>query len=143
MKVQHKRRLQRWRKTWYAVFLSMLCATSMTWLIAIFDHPVDDAIVAGMMSPECAKVGRMPPGSVLFATLPDGEICRSFFLYRATAQNAASDAPAYQSMIMQERVGEFWRMIGYVLLLWLMVTAVVAGFAGLIRRLFARRSHRL
>ena len=120
----------------YAAGVSMLFVTAMTWLGAIFDHPVDDAIVTGMTSPECAMIVRMLPGSVLFAALPDDDLCRSFFLYRATAQNAAGDVHSYVSAIMQERGAEFWRRIGYVLLLWLIVTTAVTGGVSLIRRLF-------
>jgi hypothetical protein len=113
----------------------MLFATAMIWLSAIVDHPIDKAIVTRMMSPECARIGRIPPGSVLFATLPDDDICRSYFLYRATDHNAASDARSYTSLILHERVAEFWKRIGYVLLLWSIITGFAIGGVTLLRRL--------
>ncbi|MFP4894919.1 hypothetical protein [Paraburkholderia sp. EG304] len=143
MKVEDRRAPQRRRYTrWYAASLSTLVVTAITWLSAIVDLPIDDAIVAGMTAPQCARVGSMPSGSVLLAALPDDAICRSFFLYRATTQNAAMDAPSYTNMIMQERVGEFWKMIGYVLLLWLLASATVVGLARQLKRFFTCRMHR-
>jgi hypothetical protein len=54
----------------------------------------------------------------------------------------AMDAPSYTNMIMQERVGEFWKMIGYVLLLWLLVSAAIVGLVRLLKRLFTSCLHR-
>ncbi|WP_233837742.1 hypothetical protein [Paraburkholderia sp. ZP32-5] len=143
MKVQTASPMRGPHTRWlYVLCVSLLFVTAVTWLNAIFDHPIDDAVVTGMMSPECVKVSRMPAGSVLSAAQPDDEICRSFFLYRATTQNAAGDVASYQNMIMRERVGEFWRMIGYALVLWLLVTAACLGFARLLKRIVASRMHR-
>jgi hypothetical protein len=86
-----RRRHERQARWLYAVVVSMLFMTAMTWVGAIVDHPLDNAIMTGMTSSECARIGRIPPGSVLFAAPPDDDICRSYFLYRATDQNAASD----------------------------------------------------
>ena len=108
--------------------------TAMTWVGAIVDHPLDNAIMTGMTSSECARIGRIPPGSVLFAAPPDDDICRSYFLYRATDQNAASDVRSYTNLIQHERVAEFWKRIGNALLLWLIVTAAVVCSVALLRR---------
>jgi hypothetical protein len=143
MKLEHRRVRQRRRNAcWYAAPLGILAVTAMTCLSAILDHPIDDAIIAGMTAPQCARVGTMPSGSVLLSAPPDDAICRSFFLYRATTQNAARDASSYTNMIMRERVGEFWKMIGYVLLLWLLASATVVGLVRLLRRFFTSRLHR-
>jgi hypothetical protein len=144
MKVGNGGRRQGRRNSWlYAAGVSLFFVTAITWLGAMFDHPIDGAIVTGMTSPECGTIGRAPPGSVLLAALPDEDVCRSFYLYRATDQNAASDAHAYVSAIMHEWVAEFWRRIGYVLLLWLIVTAAIIGGVALVKRLLTRHLHHL
>ena len=121
-----------------AVGMSLLLAMAATWFAAIHDYPVDEAIVAGMTSPECRAISRIPAGSVLFATLPDSDICRSYFLYRSTQPYAANDAPSYVNLVMQSRVAEFWRLIVYVLMLWVFAIAVVLGGVCMIRRFFTR-----
>lgn len=121
--------------------LSLLCAIAATWFVAIHDHPLDEAIVAGMTSPECAGISRIPAGSVLFAALPDGDICRSYFLYRSTQPYAANDLNSYGKLVMQARVAEFWKLMAYVLVLWALGVALVIGGALMVRRFFTRDLH--
>jgi hypothetical protein len=80
------------RRLAQATALSALLATGITWAGSIADHPIDTAITVGMMSPECAEVRAMPAGSLLSASLPNNDVCRSFFLYRATFSDATNNA---------------------------------------------------
>jgi len=118
-----------------------LFAICLTWIGSIYDHPTDDSIVTGMASPECASVRAVSAGSILSASQPDSDICVSFFLYRTTHPGAAGNADSYVASIMQERVAEFWQLIGYVLLLWL-VTFIMVGGAVWVVRSFIRRHRR-
>lgn len=99
------------------VALSVLLSISITWAGSTIDHPIDTAITAGMTSPECAEVRAMPAGSLLSAALPNNDVCRSFFLYRATFSDATDNAGSYEASVMQDRIDEFWQLIGYVGLL--------------------------
>ncbi|AMV47741.1 hypothetical protein [Paraburkholderia caribensis] len=142
MKVENNRR-RGGRTRWaFAIAVSTLLAIAATWLSAIVDHPINTAIVTEMMSPECRKVGRIVPGSVLFASPPDDDICRSYFLYRATDHNAASDVTSYTSFVLHERVAEFRKRIGYVFLLGLFASGVIVGGAALLRRFFRKLPRR-
>jgi hypothetical protein len=87
-----------------AAGMSLLLAIAATWGAAIHAYPVDKAIVAGMISPECGAVGWIPAGAMLFARLTDSDICRPYFLYRSTQRDAADDAHFYMKPVMQARV---------------------------------------
>ncbi|RQR35043.1 hypothetical protein DIE23_10825 [Burkholderia sp. Bp9143] len=115
----------------------LLLASATTWLGAIHDHPSSAGVVAGMTAPECGRVSARPAGSLLTAPLPDHDICLPLFLYRASYPDAASDVASYRTWILQQRVGEFWRLFGYVLLLWATILLLVAGSF-----LFIRHRHR-
>lgn len=114
--------------------LCLLLTSATTWMGAIHDHPVSAGIVAGMNASECARVGLRPPGSLLMTPLPEHDICLSLFVYRASYPDAASDVASYRTWILQQRVGEFWRLFGYVLLLWATLLLAVAGPLLFIRR---------
>ncbi|XUW90472.1 hypothetical protein OH764_26225 [Burkholderia sp. M6-3] len=115
-----------------AVFIALF-ATCLTWIGSIYDHPIDDSIMTGMKTPECASVYAMPAGSVLSASQPDSDICLSFFLYRTTHSSPAANTDAYVVSIMQGRVAEFWQLIGYVLLLWFVTCILVGGTVWVVR----------
>jgi hypothetical protein len=104
-----------------ATALGAVLAIGITWADSIADHPIDTAITAGMTSPACAEVRTMAAGSLLSASLPNNDICRSFFLYRATFSDATDDAGAYAASVMQDRIEEFRHLIGYVAVLSLVV----------------------
>lgn len=131
------RRTARWV---HAVILSFASAIAVTWLGATYDHPVDAAIVAGMNAPECASVRAIPAGSLFAAREPESAICQSFFLYRVSFADAAHDAPSYQARVLEQRVEEFWLLIGYVLALWLVVVCLIAGTALVLKKI-VRRAH--
>jgi hypothetical protein len=124
-----------------AIGVSALLATGMTWAGSIYDHPIDTSIMAGMAAPECAQVRAMRAGSLLLATQPDGDICRSLFLYRIAFADAANSAPSYTTSIMQDRFGEFRQLIGYVCLLWLAVVGIAIALAYAIRAGYGRCRH--
>jgi hypothetical protein len=116
----------------------LLLALGTTWLGASYDFPVDAGVVAGMNAPECASVRALPAGSRLAAALPDSDICLPFFMYRASFPNAANDAQSYQTWVLQQRVGEFWQLIGYVLVLWAVGLCAIALGAVAVARLVRR-----
>ena len=128
-------------RNWYRVLirliqaavLSAILATGVTWGGAIYDHPVDASIMAGMAAPECAIVGAMPAGSVLLAVQPDNDICRSYFLYRTSIPNSTNDANSYMRSVMQDRIDEFRQLIGYVWLLCLATVGIIVALAYVIR----------
>ncbi len=97
-----------------ATVLGAILAIGITWAGSIADHPIDTAITAGMTSPACAEVRAMAAGSLLSASLPNNDICRSFFLYRATFSDATNDTGTYAASVMQDRIDEFWQLVGYV-----------------------------
>ena len=111
-----------------ATVLSAILATGVTSGGAIYDHPIDASITAGMAAPECAVVRAMPAGSVLLAVQPDHDICRSYFLYRTASPNSTNDANSYMASVMQDRIDEFWQLFGYV---WLLCLATVGIFVAL------------
>ncbi|WP_175948318.1 hypothetical protein [Burkholderia pyrrocinia] len=117
--------------------LCLLLSSATTWIGAIYDHQVSAGVVAGMSASECARVGVRPPGSLLTPPLPEHDICLPLFVYRASYPDAASDAASYRTWILQQRVGEFWHLFGYVLVLWATVLLLVAG-----PLLFIRHRHR-
>ncbi|WP_114811632.1 hypothetical protein [Paraburkholderia kururiensis] len=129
---RRRRRTARWV---HALVSSFALAIAVTWLGATYDHPVDAAIVAGMNAPECASVGAIPAGSLLAAREPESAVCRSFFLYRVSFADAAHDAPSYQARVLQQRVDEFWLLVGYVLALWFVVVCLIAGAALVLRKI--------
>jgi hypothetical protein len=122
-----------------AVALSVLLSISITWAGSIIDHPIDAAITAGMASPECAEVRAMAAGSLLSASLPNNDVCRSFFLYRATLSDATDDAGSYATSVMQDRIDEFWQLIGYVGVLSLAVVGTTFTLAAAARIAYRRR----
>ena len=63
-----------------ATALGALLAIGITWAGSIADHPIDTAITAGMVSPKCAEVRAMPAGSLLSASQPNNDVCRSLLL---------------------------------------------------------------
>jgi hypothetical protein len=133
------------RHRWWAIsiqaaILSVILAIGVTWAGSTYDHPVDRSILAGMAAPECAEVRAMRAGSLLLAIQPDSDVCRSFFLYRTTLPDAADDPRSYKAFIMQDRIGEFRQLVGYVFLLWLAVTGVAIGVAYVVR--FGYRRYR-
>jgi len=113
--------------------IGLLLASAMTWAGSTYDHPFDDAVAAGMMAPECAQVRQMRAGSLLSASLPDPPVCRSFFLYRASFSDAASDVPSYTARVMRSRVDEFQQLVGYTCLLWLVLIIAAMALAQVIR----------
>lgn len=115
------------------VILMVIIAIGMTWAGSTYDHPIDRSIVVGMGAPECAEVRAMRAGSLLLARQPDSDICRSFFLYRTTFPDAADDLHSYMASVMQDRIGEFRQLVGYVCLLWLAVAGVVIGLTYAVR----------
>jgi hypothetical protein len=132
----------RWlRRCIHGALMGLILAIGMTWLGAICDFPVDAAIVAAMNAPECASVRAVPAGSRLAAALPDSDICLPFFIYRASFPNAADDAQSYQTWVLQQRVGEFWQLIGYVLVLWAVVLCGIALGTLAVRRLVRHLRH--
>lgn len=141
MKVETNRGLRAgWR---YGLLVSLLGVIAVTWLLAIMANPVDSAVVAGMESPQCASVGRIPAGSVLLTDPQVDGICGSYYLYRATHENAVGDARSYTGAILDARVAEFWQRIWYVLLLWLLVTGLVVGAVGIFKHFFSRHQHNM
>jgi hypothetical protein len=125
----------RWlRRCIHGACMGLILAIGVTWLGAICDFPVDAAVVAGMNAPECASVRAMPAGLRLAASLPDSDLCLPFFVYRASFPNAADDAQSYQTWVLQQRVGEFWQLIGYVLVLWFVVLCGIALGTMAVRR---------
>ncbi|MFX1674899.1 hypothetical protein PWR63_22055 [Paraburkholderia sp. A2WS-5] len=92
-----------------------------------------------MNAPECAPVRALPAGSRLDVALPDSDHCFAFFMYRTSYPNAADDVASYQTWVLQQRVGEFWQLFGYVLVLWFVLLCIVAigalAIKGLVRRL--------
>ncbi|CAM2184795.1 Transmembrane protein [Paraburkholderia sacchari] len=121
--------------------ICLMLAIGTTWLGAIHDFPVDANVVAGMALPECATVRAIPAGSRLAAALPDSDRCIAFFMYRTSFPNAADDAASYQTWVMQQRVGEFWQLIGYVLALWFVLLCIVAIAAATVKALVRRLRH--
>ncbi|WP_343676641.1 hypothetical protein [Paraburkholderia heleia] len=115
--------------------MALMLAIGTTWLGVSYDFPRDAAVVTGMNAPECASVRVLPAGSRLAASLPDSDVCLPFFMYRTSFPNAADDAQSYQTWVMQQRVGEFWQLIGYVLVLWLVALSSIALGAVAARRL--------
>ncbi|SOE96676.1 hypothetical protein SAMN05414139_09654 [Burkholderia sp. D7] len=122
-----------------ATALSALLTIGITWAGSIVDHPIDTAITAGMTSPACAEVRAMAAGSLLSASLPNNDVCRSFFLYRATFSDAAADAGAYATSVMQDRIDEFWQLIGYVGVLSLAVVGTTFALATAARIAYRRK----
>ncbi|WP_017776096.1 hypothetical protein [Paraburkholderia kururiensis] len=131
----HGRRHRRATRWFHALVLSFAFATAVTWLGATYDHPVDAAIVAGMNAPECASVQAIPAGSLFASREPENAVCRSFFRYRVSFADAAHDAPSYQARVLQQRVEEFWLLIGYVLALWFVVVCLIAAAALVLRKI--------
>lgn len=121
--------------------VATMLAIGTTWLGAAYDFPVDAAVVAGMNAPQCASVRALPAGARLAAPMPDSDVCLPFFLYRASYTNAADDAHAYRTWILQQRLGEFWQLIGYVLALWFVALCGVAIGAMVVGRLVRRLRH--
>ncbi|AOJ71203.1 MULTISPECIES: hypothetical protein [Burkholderia] len=141
MEHRYERRRSRRLAAWiHAVGLSALFAVAVTWIGAIVDHPVQQAIVDGMAAPECETVRAMPAGSLLSATQPDSAVCRSFFLYRAAYVDAASSADGYSAAVMHARADEFWQLVGYVLALWFVFVCIVGGIVLIVRRLFEQHA---
>lgn len=128
-----------WRVSVQAAVLSIALGIGVTWAGSTYDHPVDRSIMAGMAAPECAEVRTMRAGSLLLATQPDSDVCRSFFLYRTTFLDAADDARSYAASVIQDRIGEFRQLVGYVCLLWLAVVGIVFGVAYAVRLGYQRR----
>lgn len=115
--------------------MGLMLAIGTTWLGVSYDFPSDLAVVAGMNAPECASVRALPAGSRLAAPLPDSDVCLSFFVYRVSFPNAADDAQSYRTWVLQQRIGEFWQLIGYVLVLWFVALCAIALATVAVRRL--------
>ncbi|CAN7795632.1 hypothetical protein LJR034_004058 [Caballeronia sp. LjRoot34] len=81
----------------------------------------------------------MAAGSLLSASLPNNDICRSFFLYRATFSDATDDAGPYVASVMQDRIDEFGQLIGYVAVLSLVVVWTIFMLATAISIAYRRR----
>lgn len=126
-----RNRIRRWLG---AIGLCLLLSSATTWLGAIHDHPVSTGVVAGMNAPECGRVGAWPAGSLLTTPMPEHDVCLPLFVYRASYPDAASDVASYRTWILQQRVGEFWQLFGYVLLLWAALLGLIAGPIWLFRR---------
>ncbi|MBR7918654.1 hypothetical protein KDX16_22955 [Burkholderia vietnamiensis] len=128
------------RLRWWlgGVGLCVLLSAAITWLGAIYDHPVREGVVAGMNASECARVGVRPPGSLLTTPLPEHDLCMPLFVYRASYPDAASDVASYRTWVLQQRVAEFRYLVGYVLLLCATLLVVVAGTVMLLRRWLRR-----
>lgn len=126
--VKRQRRVRRWTiNATRMVCVATLVSIAVTWVGAIYDHPIDDEIIAGMQSPDCTAVRAMKPGSLLTLTLPDESICRAFFLYRSNFANAPDNEDAYQDAVARSRLDEFQQLLAYVWLLVMVVTG--AGYA--------------
>lgn len=121
--------------------LCLALAVVTTWLGATYDFPIDAAVVADMNAPECEPVRALQANSLLVSALPDSNACWPLFLYRASFPNAANDAASYRAWVLHQRVGEFWQLIGYVLVLWLIVLCGIVLVAVVVKRL-VRRLHR-
>ncbi|PQP10240.1 hypothetical protein C5615_33830 [Burkholderia cepacia] len=123
-------------RRWLAgIGLCVLLSSAATWIGAIYDHPISTAIVDGMNTAECAAVGQLRAGSLLTSPIPEHDVCMPLFVYRASYADAASNVTSYRAWILEQRVAEFWRLIGYVLLLSAAISAVVAVSMLIIRRL--------
>jgi hypothetical protein len=85
----------------------------------------------------------MAAGSLLSASLPNNDLCRSFFLYRATFSDATDDAGAYAASVMQDRIDEFRQLIGYVGVLSLVVVWTTLMLATAARIAYRRREQRV
>jgi len=121
--------------------IGLVLAIGTTWLGVSYDFPTDAAILSGMNAPECASVRAVPAGSRLAAPLPDSDLCLSFFLYRVSFANAADDAQSYRTWVLEQRVGEFWQLIGYVLILWFAALCCIALVAAAVKRLIRSLRH--
>jgi hypothetical protein len=126
-----------------ATALGAVLAIGIAWAGSIADHPIDTAITAGMTSPACAEVRAMAAGSLLSASLPNNDICRSFFLYRPTFSDATDDAGAYAASVMQDRIDEFRQLIGYAAVLPLVVVWTTLMLAMAARIAYCRRGQRV
>jgi hypothetical protein len=132
----------RWsRRCIHGACVGVMLAIGVIWLGATYDFPVDAAVAAGMNAPECASVRASPAGLRLAAPLPDSDVCLPFFIYRASFSNAADNAQSYQTWVLHQRVGEFWQLIGYVLVLWFVALCVITLGTMTIRRLMRRLRH--
>jgi hypothetical protein len=125
-----------------ATALGAVLAIGITWAGSIADHPINTAITAGMSSPACAEVRAMAAGSLLSASMPNNDICRSFFLYRATFSDATNDTGTYAASVMQDRIDEFRHLIGYVAVLSLAVVWTTLMLATAARIAYRRRGQR-
>ncbi|MBY4866569.1 MULTISPECIES: hypothetical protein [Burkholderia] len=114
--------------------LCLLLSSATTWLGASYDHPVSAGVVTGMSASECARVGARPAGSLLTTPLPEHDICLPLFVYHASYPDAASDVPSYRTWVLEQRVGEFWQLFGYVLLLWATILVLIVCPIVVIRR---------
>ncbi|MEI6003381.1 hypothetical protein H3V53_41810 [Paraburkholderia bengalensis] len=135
-----------YRHRWLRRYVQGVCACLMlaigtTWLGAIYDYPLNAGVVAGMNAPECASVRALPAGARLAAALPESDRCLALFMYRTSFPNAADDAASYQAWVLQQRVSEFWKLIGYVLVLWFVVLCILAIAASLIKALVRHIRH--
>lgn len=123
--VKRPRHLRRWTvNAARMACVATLVSSAATWAGAIYDHPIDDEIVAGMQSPNCTAVRTTKPGSLLTSTLPDDGICRAFFLYRGNFANAPDNEDAYRDAVARSRLDEFQQLFAYV---WLLVTVVASA----------------
>lgn len=126
------------RRRWWVGFvqagvLSAIPAIDMTWAVSTYDHPIDQSIMAGMATRECAEVRAMRAGSLLLTAQPDNDVCGSVYLYRTTFPDDADDAHSYTASVMQHRISEFHQLVGYVFLTWLAVVGVVIGVTDAVR----------
>ncbi|WP_213767664.1 hypothetical protein [Caballeronia sp. dw_19] len=104
----------------------------MTWAGSTYDHPIDRSIVVGMGAPECAEFARCKL-ALYFSQDSRTAIFAGPFLYRTTFPDAADDLHSYKASVMQDRIGEFRQLVGYVCLLWLAVAGVVIGLTYAVR----------
>lgn len=135
-------RRPRWlSRCFHVACVALMLAIGMTWLGAAYDFPVDAAVVAGMNAPQCASVRALAAGARLAAPMSDSDACLPFYLYRASYTNAADDAHGYRTWVLQQRLGEFWQLIGYMLALWFVALSCVAIGAMVVGRLVRRLRH--
>lgn len=134
-------RHRRWIRSFQFVALSALLVVAVTWTGSVYDYPLDTAVMAGMVAPECAGVRSVAAGSLLPARQPDDDICRSFFLYRTTSADATDNTRAYITSIGQDRTDEFTQLIGYVSLLSLMAVDAALALTLGFRAMHARYRH--
>ena len=135
---RERRRHGRFDRWLHATILTLLVVIGATWVVAIRDHPVSESVVAGLNTPGCAALATAQPGSGTAAMQSRSPACEAYLDYRAAHPGMAGDQQGYAAALMQSRVAEFWRLIGYVLVFWAIAMVVAIGIALAVRRLAGR-----